>query len=276
MILAIDIGGTKTLVALCNNKGVSVSEYKFPTPKSYKQFIKELAVIIFNITSPIEITVVAAPGKIDRKHGIGVVFGNLPWKNVALKSDISKLTNTTVLVENDANLAGLSEAHNIKPVPDRALYITISTGIGTGVITKGYIDPEFADSEGGNMLFEYEGKLISWEKFASGKAIVAKYGKLASDLNDPVAWNEISKWFAIGIVDLSAVLEPDIIIIGGGVGTHFHKYNQFLKKHIKDIKPAIVSVPPIVQAVAAEKAVIYGCAILANQYEQHPKHFTNS
>ncbi len=268
MILAIDIGGTKTLVAPCDNTGKPIAEYKFPTPQNYKEFIKELDKVVAKISTPFSITVVAAPGKIDRKNGIGILFGNLPWKSVTLQKDISVVTNTPVIIENDANLAGLSEAHRIKPLPHKALYLTFSTGIGSGIITDGYIDPEFADTEGGNMLFEHDGKLEVWEKFASGKAIVNKYGKMASELEDPKAWNEIAKWFAIGIVDLSAVLEPEVIIIGGGVGTHFKKYKHFLDKHIKELTPPMVTVPPVIPAGAAEEAVVYGCAILASQHEQ--------
>lgn len=270
MIIAIDIGGTKTLVATCKPDGTIVSEQRFETPQNYKEFLLAVSGAFAKIPPKDRtITSVAAPGKINRKTGTVVAFGNLPWRNVPIKADIAKISGTEVLLENDANLAGLSEAHNIKPLPHRALYITFSTGIGTGLVTDGYLDPEFLDSEGGNMLFEHEGKLVIWEKFASGKAIVAKYGKRASDLDDPKAWNEIAKWFALGIVDLTAVLEPDVIIIGGGVGTHYKKYGGFLKKHIAELTPAVVDQPPIVPAKAAEQAVIYGCVILANQYEQH-------
>jgi predicted NBD/HSP70 family sugar kinase len=265
MILAIDIGGTKTLVALVDKSGKLLFEEKFPTPPNYRQFIKELSNVVAKISTPFSITVVAAPGKLDRKNGIGLAFGNLPWKNVAIKKDISDVTKTKVLIENDANLAGLSEAIRVKPLPKRALYLTFSTGIGSGVISSGKIDPDFADSEAGSMLFEYQGKLLPWEKFDSGKAIVEKYGRRASDLNDPKAWDEISKWFAIGIIDLCAVMEPDIIIIGGGVGTHFHKYSKFLKHHVSVMSPKLVTVPPIIPAQKAEQAVIYGCLELAKQ-----------
>jgi glucokinase len=270
MIIAIDIGGTKTLVALCNSDGTVVSEQRFETPKNYKDFIKEIGLAIDAI--PVKdrtITSMAAPGKIDRKTGTVIGFGNLPWKNVPLQRDVAKLTGTKVLIENDANLAGLSEAHRIKPMPHRVLYITFSTGIGTGLVTDGYLDPDFLDSEGGNMLFEHDGKLEMWEKYASGKAIVAKYGKRASDLNDPKAWDAISKNFALGIVDLTAVLEPDVIVIGGGVGTHFAKYGTFLKHHIDVLTPPLIDKPPIVPAQEAEQAVVFGCVILANQHEQH-------
>lgn len=270
MITAIDIGGTKTLVATCKKDGTIVNQERFETPPIYKDFIAELSKRLAAIPEKDRgITVVAAPGKIDRKNGNGLHFGNLPWKNVPLAQDIHKVTNTTVLIENDANLAGLSEAHNVKPLPHRSLYITISTGIGTGLVTDGYLDPDFLDSEGGQMLFEHNGKLEPWEKFGSGKAIVAKYGKRASDLDDPKAWQDISRWFAIGIVDLTAVLEPDVIIIGGGVGTHFKKYEKFLKQHIDELTPAVVDKPKIIPAAHAEEAVIFGCIILANQHEQY-------
>ena len=270
MIIAIDIGGTKTLVSLCDTKGNVVKQTRFETPKEYKNFIAEIAKAIEQTPlNDVTITSVAAPGKIDRTKGTVIGFGNLPWENVPLRDDISNITGTKVLIENDANLAGLSEAHRIKPLPHRVLYITISTGIGTGLVTDGYLDPDFLDSEGGKMLFEHDGQLQQWEKFSSGKAIFAKYGKKASEIDDPEAWKEISRWFAVGIVDLTAVLEPDVIVIGGGVGTHFAKYSEFLKQHVNSMTPNLVNKPEIIPAGEAEEAVIYGCVILANQHEQH-------
>jgi predicted NBD/HSP70 family sugar kinase len=266
MILAIDIGGTKTLIAPCDNNGNPVSEVKFETPQKYEDFKKELAANVATITTEYNLVVAAVPGKLDRQKGTAITFGNLPWKNVPIQADIAKITNKKVLIENDANLAGLSEANRISPLPHRALYVTFSTGIGTGIVTNGVLDPEFLDSEGGNMLFEHNGKLEPWEKFASGKAIVAKYGKRASDLDDPEAWKDIAKWFAIGIIDLSSVLEPDVVIIGGGVGTHFKKYGHFLKEYIHTLTPKIVSPPKVIPAAAAEEAVIFGCAVLAKQH----------
>jgi predicted NBD/HSP70 family sugar kinase len=266
MILAIDIGGTKTLIAPCDENGKPVEEIKFPTPQKYADFKKELAANIVAITTEYTLVVVAAPGKLDRKNGHAIGFGNLPWKNVPLQKDIEHITGKKTLVENDANLAGLSAAHSVRPLPHKALYITISTGIGTGFVVDGVLDPDFLDSEGGHILINNDGKLITWEQIASGKAIVAKYGKRASDIDDPVTWDAIAQDFAIGIVDLTAVFDPDVILIGGGVGTHFHKYEKFLLAHIHKLLPPLVDMPKVVAAPNAEEAVVYGCAILANQY----------
>ncbi len=271
MILAIDIGGTKTLVALADEKRKIQSSEKFKTPENYKTFLKELKLVVDKFASKYSITVVAAPGRIDRKTGTGVSFGNLPWKNVPIKNDLENITKSSVLVENDANLAGLGEAHNLKPIPHKVLYLTVSTGIGDGIITDGIIDTDFADSEAGKMMFEHNGKLLEWEKFASGKAIVAKYGKMASELNDPKAWDEIASSLAVGIVDLCTVFNPNIVIIGGGVGTHFYKFEKQLSLHIKNIASPMVDMPKIITAQTPEQAVIYGCIELAKQQHNRSK-----
>ena len=265
MILAIDIGGTKTLVALADEKRKIHRSEKFKTPENYKLFLKELEKVVDKFATKFSTTVVAAPGKIDRKTGTGVSFGNLPWKSVPLKKDLEKITKTAVIIENDANLAGLGEAHNLKPIPHKVLYLTVSTGIGDGIITDGLIDPDFADSEAGKMMFEHEGKLLEWEKFASGKAIVAQYGKMASEINDPKIWDKIAKNLAVGIVDLCTVFNPNIVIIGGGVGTHYHKFQKQLNNHIKNMASPMIDIPSIITAKTPEQAVIYGCIELSRQ-----------
>jgi predicted NBD/HSP70 family sugar kinase len=217
-------------------------------------------------TTNYHLVVAAVPGKLDRAKGVALAFGNLPWTNVPIQKDIEHITNKKVIIENDANVAALAATHSVHPVPHKSLYITISTGIGTGFVVDGTLDPDFLDSEGGHILIDYEGRLLDWEHIASGKAIVKKYGKRASEINDPKIWNSIAKDFAVGIVDLATVFDPDIILIGGGVGTHFHKYGDFLKAHIKKLLPSLVDMPKIAAAPNAEEAVIYGCAILAKQY----------
>jgi predicted NBD/HSP70 family sugar kinase len=266
MTLAIDIGGTKTLMALCTKDKKIITSQKFSTPKNYSDFKVLLKKAIKDINGDYDIVVVAVPGKLDRKQGSVIEFGNLPWKNIPISNDIYDITGKKVLIENDANMASLYASHSVKPLPHKALYITISTGIGTGFVVDGVLDPDLLDSEGGHILIEYGNQFIDWEHISSGKSIVEKYGKRASEIDDPKMWNEISKNFALGIVDLCAVLDPDIILIGGGVGTHFKKYESFLIKHVKELLPRLVDMPKIMAAPNAEEAVIYGCSILASQH----------
>jgi predicted NBD/HSP70 family sugar kinase len=183
----------------------------------------------------------------------------LPWKNVPIQKDVEFMLNTPVFVENDANLAGLSEAKNIIDDYKNVLYITISTGIGTGVIKNGIIDPMYADSEGGHIQIEHNGKHQIWEKVASGKAIVTKYGNRASDIADPKAWEAIARNIAVGLIDLLAVIQPEAVVIGGGVGSHLHKFKKQLVKELKKYENPLVPIPPILKAKKPEEAVVYGC-----------------
>jgi glucokinase len=263
MYLGIDIGGTKTLVASLTNEGEIRESLKFPTPKNYIEFLKEIATVVANMSTKEFVAVgVAAPGRIDREHGIAEDFGNLPWHDVPLRKDIHKIANAPVALDNDANLAGLSEAMLLRKYK-RVLYVTISTGIGTGVITDGEIDPAFADSEGGRIMLEHKGRLKMWEDFASGRAIVKRFGKRASDINDKATWKIISKDISVGLFDLITFAQPDIVVLGGSVSTYFDKFEEYLRQDLIRFETPLSPIPPIVKAQRPEQAVVYGCYDLA-------------
>ncbi len=263
MYLAIDIGGTKTLVAAITNEGIISESAKFPTPKTYATFLRELCAAIYGLEHKDFIAVgVAAPGRINRDNGTVVAFGNLPWRNVPLVQDIKKFMHIPVAIDNDANLAGLSEAMMVKQYSN-VLYITVSTGIGTGVISNQQIDPDFEDSEGGEILLEHNGKLQKWEDFASGKAIVAQFGLRASDITDKRIWEKVARNLAVGMFDLITFIQPDVIVMGGGVGTHLDKFKPMLEAELKRFETPITPIPPIIKAKRPEEAVVYGCYDLA-------------
>lgn len=259
MYLTIDIGGTKTFVASLTNEGVITERLRFETPQKYDDFLTLLTTTVAQLTTKGFIACcVGAPGRVDRKRGIGLAMGNLPWKNVPFKNDIEPIIHCPVVVENDANLAGLSEAMLVKEKFDRVLYVTISTGIGTGFIVSQQIDPSLADSEGGKILLEHRDKLQEWEDFASGRAIVERYGKRAEEISSEAAWKEIAHNLAIGLIDLIAVMQPQLIIIGGGVGLHLDRFSEPLLKKLKKFETPLVPIPPISEAKRPEDAVLYG------------------
>jgi predicted NBD/HSP70 family sugar kinase len=265
MYLGIDIGGTKTLVAALNEHGEILVSLRFETPKDYDAFLHELKHVLRD-EMPIQdfrAGCVAAPGTIDRKRGRFERGGNLHWRNVPLQRDIERLTGCPMLIENDANLAGLSEAMLLREQHQKVLYVTISTGIGTGFIVDQKIDPGMADSEGGEILLQRGNKTVTWESFASGKAIYARYGRKASEINDKRTWEAIAKDLAVGFTDLLAVTEPDVVVIGGGVGHYLEKFHGLLIARLKAIATPMVPIPPILKAQRPDEAVVYGCYDLA-------------
>lgn len=258
--MAIDVGASKVLLAAFSLSGEVLHEYKFPTPKDYQKFIKTVAKYVKDEFGSFNLAVAccAIPGKVDRKRGIGEVFGNLAWRNKHVKADLQKALGLGVSIENDANLAGLYEALSHKKYR-KVLYITLSTGIGDGIIINGKIDSVLADSEAGFMLLEHDGKVGTWEDFASGSALKARYGKLASELDDKSAWQEYAAAVAAGLKELLAVIQPGVVIIGGGVGRHFEKFSGFLEQELAKSASKMVEIPPIIKAKRPEEAVIYGC-----------------
>jgi glucokinase len=195
----------------------------------------------------------------------------LNWHNKPLADDLrSIIGNVPIIIENDANLAALSEANNLNKIEQKVIYITFSTGIGTGFVENGILVPELLDSEGGHLVFEHNGKNMDWESFAAGRIIVEKYGKKAAEIEDPKAWQEIAQNMAIGIVDCCAIFPASTVIIGGSVGTHFSKYHKPLKSAVKELlkSTSMIKMPKIVKAKEPEEAVIRGCVILAKQQNE--------
>ncbi len=272
MIIAVDIGGTKTLVASYDN-GNFVEQIKFPSPKDYHEFIRIIAVNIKQLSAghTLKLLVIGCPGLVERKNGTLKIIPNLDWHDKPLADDLHDIVrDVPIIIENDANLAALSEANNLDKIEQKVIYVTFSTGIGTGFVENGVLVPGLLDSEGGHLVFEHNGKNMDWESFAAGRVIVEKYGKKASELEDPKAWQEITQNMAIGIVDCCAIFPADTVIIGGSVGTYFNKYHDFLKSAVKELlkDTDMIKMPQIVKAKEPEEAVIRGCIILAKQQNE--------
>ncbi len=267
MILAIDVGGTKTLLTVFDENRAIIETTKFPTPQEYDKFIRELAKTVDGLTTKdFTACVIAIPGLLDRAAGILLSLGNLPWENKQVVADLSNFIKCPIYMENDANLAGLSEANEVLGEYKRTLYITVSTGIGGVIIQDGRIDEPTRDMEPGHMLLEYGDKLVRWEDFGSGRALVARTGKRASDIpeGDP-EWYRVARNVAIGLINVIANTTPECIIIGGGVGTHLDKFKEQLTSELELYKNEMLRVPPILKAQHPEEAVVYGCFIYAKQ-----------
>lgn len=260
MIVAVDTGGTKTLIAGYTEDGKITTEFKFPTPTKRSEYVDVLITHLTALFDPtkVDAIVIALPGII--KNGVAVWCNNLHWKNFDLASELKGvLGGAPLFIENDANLAGLAETRLRTPMPASSLYVTVSTGIGSGVITNGKIDPGLRYSEAGRALVEYDGVVREWETFASGKAIYNTYGKFARDIKSKRTWNNIADRISRGFLAVIPIIQPDMIIIGGSIGTYFKQYDTQLKAILREKLPDHIPLPKLVEAKHPEQAVIYGC-----------------
>jgi predicted NBD/HSP70 family sugar kinase len=258
MIVAVDTGGTKTLVAVFDTAGQVVRDHRFPTPPLVEDYIAQLTTTIDELLAGQAITClsVGLPGNI--QNGVMVWAGNLAWHDTDMHALLSNHYDCPIIVENDANLAGLAETRALAETPPVCLYITVSTGIGTGLTIDGKIHPRLSRTEGGRMLLHHDGQPTIWESFASGKAIKARFNQLASEITDEATWRIVSDNIAQGLLAICPLLRPDVVVIGGGVGAHYDKFSQYLtatmQENLRDNY-----MPVIVEAVHPETAVLYGC-----------------
>ncbi len=264
MIIAVDTGGTKTLITRFDKNGTISPIVKFPTPRDQRDYLSQVTSAITNATAgeAIEAIIVALPGPI--KNGIVQRTPNIGWENFDVTSEIKRVfPDTLVAIGNDADLAGIAEARSLDD-PKLCLYVTLSTGVGTGLTYGGKLLPGLRRFEGGSMRIDFDGERIRWESIASGQSFYDRYHQYGSDVDDPEKWQNYAERVASGLVALIPLIEPDHIVIGGSMGTHFAKYSTPLKqildteiaKHMSDIQ--------ITQAKHPEEAVVYGCYYQAN------------
>lgn len=272
MIITIDTGGTKTLISSFTQNGKIGESIKFPTPADPKQYVKILRETVRDQYShdKVDVIVVALPGMV--RDGVALWCQNLGWRNFqAAKLLENLLPDVPTLIENDANLAAIAETRALNPVPISSLYVTISTGIGSGACLNGYINPGLRYSEAGHALIEYDGRVQPWEHFASGHAIVKVYKKFARDITSKRTWRQITDRMSRGFLAVIPIIQPDVIIIGGSIGTYFDRYGDMLRQVLDERLPAHFPRPKIVQAQHPEEAVIYGCYYYGKDFLTHKK-----
>lgn len=264
MIIAIDTGGTKTLLAGFSKEGKVLKSFEFETPKSKSKYLEIIEKIIKKEFSKelknnqIEAISCAEPGIIQNET---IAWAkNLGWTNFKIKDELLKIfPEPKILVENDANLAGLFESKKFKNKAQNILYVTLSTGIGSGIITDGKINHGLKNSEIGRIPIEFDGRIREWEDFASARAIFNVYGKYAKDITNPRHWKHIADRVARGFLVIIPIIQPDVIVVGGSLGENFEKFDLFLKRILAENLPSGIVCPEIIKAEKPREAVIYGC-----------------
>ena len=260
MYLCIDIGGTKTIVALVNARGKILHSVKFETPVDQKKFYElllEQIHINFVMTDIIAFGV-AMPGIV--KDNRATWLGNLPWKSFDIAHKLEKDFKLPAFVENDANLAALAETRHIY---HKNVYYTFSTGIGGGVTLGGKLSNKYRDFEPGHEKYLYHGKKHEWEDLAAASAVRARYGKLIKEITDRASWDDIIERMLLGLIPQTIQLKPDCIIFGGPLGLALPRYRRPLSKRLAHELPKNVRMPRLLKARHGSFSVIKGCYLYA-------------
>lgn len=270
MIVGVDIGGTKTYVAVFAENGKLLRESRFETDRDYNEFLNTLKKHAQNLgTKKAKIACAAVPGLLDRKRGVVLSLGNLPWKDKYIRHDISEAIGVEkIYIENDSKLAGLSEARFLLNKYSRVYYLTISTGIGGAFAVNGKLVKELTDMEIGKTPLEFAGSVQQWEEFASGRAFFEKYGKKSVDVNSEKIWQEFTKGINAGLGMVCSGYQPEAIVFGGGLGQRVNRFKLYLESYLEEMLHPIVRKPALLASHYRSQSVIYGC------YEHAKDHIT--
>lgn len=241
---------------------------------------------------------VSVPGPINPHDGTIVAPPNLPgMHNAPIRDIIQTHFDCPTYLGNDANVAALAEATRGAAQGYRyMIYLTISTGIGSGIINNGrmLVGAQGLGAEAGHIQMVVDGDIIDLEGVGSGTAIgrqarerlaqtpdkqllalaggnienvTAKVvGKAAAEGN-ALAIELIARagyMVGLGIVSLMHLFNPQIIVIGGGVTKTgdllFEPMRKAIREHAMD--PMYYQHVPIVQAALGDNVALIGAAAL--------------
>lgn len=268
MITAVDVGGTKTLIAQFGPDGLPKNHIRFETPSIAADFVRTLHRNLATLTD-ITALAIGLPGQVSDDGGTLLYCGNLPWRNIPLKQMLAEEYHCPIYLENDAAMAGLGEINALSEIPRLGFYLTLGTGVGGAIIVNGKLLPQLNHSEVGHMMLKNDvGQWTEWEDMASGHAIVTQFHTMAKDLNKPEQWQWIAENVAQGLGPIIATLLPSVVVFGGGVGHYFEHFHGLLAEKLHRRLPAYVPVPKFYPPQRAEDSVLYGCYYHATHRSQ--------
>lgn len=312
--VAIDLGGTRFRIALIDRKGVILDRVSEPTPASagrqavIDRLIAETQTLLQRAGNrPIVGLGIGIPGPVDPWTGVVSQTPNLVgWYDVPVKAILEAELGLSVQVGNDANLAAIGE-HTFGAGQgfEDLIYLTVSTGVGGGIITGGRILLGSAGlaAEPGHMTVVPEGPRcgcgnrgcletlasgtaigrLAQERLAAGEASIlaalppaaidAVAVVAAAERGDPLAadvMNVAMGYLGIGIANLIHLFNPRAIVIGGGVSRSGDLLFEPVRRIVHDrCMPDYLTGLVITVARLGDDAGLLGSAALAFRPEWH-------
>ena len=228
---ALEAGGTKMVCAIGNENGEILERISIPTetPETTLPAIaeffqgKDIKALGIGCFGPIDVH------KNSPTYGYITTPPKLAWRNCNIVGYLEDRLHVPTGFDTDVNGSMLGEATwGCARGLDTAIYITIGTGVGVGVLANGKLLHGMLHPEAGHLLLTphpedtYKGKCpyhgTCLEGMAAGPAIEDRWGKKAFDLADnPKVWEFESYYIAQALVSYILILSPQKIILGGGV-----------------------------------------------------------
>jgi fructokinase len=276
MRLGVDIGGTKIALAVLDRGGRELLRHRIPTPHTgYAAAREALAEVILRTEREVKepCTVgIGMPGLVARDTGIVANAYNTPFNGQPLKTDLEKILQKEVRFANDARCFALSEALDGAARGARVVFGAIlGTGVGGGIVVdRGVLEGrhQIAGEWGHTPLpwmsaAEHPGPECNCgrrgciEQFCSGPAKNRDRDAHGESRAMALFTDRLARAFSLVI----NFLDPDVIVVGGGMSKHEEIYSAvppLLRKYVYHADPRT----PIVRAVHGDASGVRGAAML--------------
>jgi glucokinase len=258
-VVGVDVGGTNIKLGVVDPSGQVIVRTSFPTKPFASSRIKLIAALAREIEASISIAGlnkkqiagvgIGVPGLVDYEKGIVRFLPNIPgWKNVHLKSILQQRIKIPVFVDNDVKIITLAESKFGAGKGVRNLVcLTLGTGVGAALILNGqlYRGEDNAAGELGHVPLNEHGPRCNcggfgcFERYVGNRALFELAGRvmgtrgrsteemyaLAQQGNKKalVFWKTAARHIGNGLVGIVNLLNPRLIIIGGGI-SHNEKF----------------------------------------------------
>lgn len=257
--IGVDIGATKIIFGLLKNQKV-IKKKKILTPKTKKNLIKQLKENLRDLKKSSSLKIdkigIGVPGILDAKKGLILKCPNLKYlNNFPLTKILKKELKIKILIENDANCFALAEALLGAGKNRNIVFgITLGTGIGGGLIVKSnkqkikiYRGAFGTTGEIGHQTIKFDGLKCScgnlgcFESYCSAKFFGRK-GFLPKKLAESAKgknkeslkiFKKYGKYLGIGLSNIINLIEPEVIVIGGGISKTWPYFLAETKREIK-------------------------------------------
>lgn len=244
--IGVDIGGTSIKAALVADDGsVRASSQRPTSPGDPDGIVAQTIELVRELRqhSPDAPVGVAVAAFLDPTRHRVVLSPNISWRDRPLKAELEAALQVTVTLENDANAAGVAEYHvGAGCGASSMVMFTLGTGVGGAVIDRGelLVGAHGVAGELGHLVVEYPGRECGCglsgciESIASATAIVRDlrehtgrpelqipdiedYLRVDPDFADQIV-DRMAQALARGIIQVSAVVDPELVVLGGGLG----------------------------------------------------------
>lgn len=270
MYLMFDIGGTNMRLAVSEDGKTLAATKVIPTPKDFTEGINIIKQVAEELANGQKIEAVAGgvTGALDKGKSTQLTSPHVGgWIGKPLKAELEKLFGCPVYLENDANLAALGEANYGAGIDHKIVaYLTISTGVGGGRVVDKKIDSNSLGFEPGHQIIVPDGNPCNCggkghlESYVSGSGLLKIYQKKAEEITDPKIWNEVARYLAIGLNNVTVFWSPEIIILGGSVMQSINL--ESVRTYLKEVLFIFPRAPEIAPAKLGDSVGLYGALAL--------------